>query len=80
MSNRVQHVTIVGGGTAGWLAAGILHAGLNRRGDGPDVHITVIESPNIPTIGVGEATTVSMGQTLKQLGVDERDFLKQCNG
>ena len=80
MSNRVQHVTIVGGGTAGWLAAGILHAGLNRRGDGPDVRITVIESPNIPTIGVGEATTVSMGQMLKQLNVDERDFLKQCNG
>ena len=80
MSNRVQHVTIVGGGTAGWLAAGILHAGLNRRGDGPDVRITVIESPNIPTVGVGEATTISMNLTLKQLGLDERDFIKQCNG
>lgn len=80
MSNRVQHVTIVGGGTAGWLAAGILHAGLNRRGDGPDVRITVIESPNIPTVGVGEATTISMNMTLNQLGLDERDFIKQCNG
>jgi tryptophan halogenase len=80
MSNRVQHVTIVGGGTAGWLAAGILQMGLNRRGDGEDVRITVIESPNIPTIGVGEATTVSMGATLKQMGLDERDFLKQCDG
>lgn len=80
MSNRVQHVTIVGGGTAGWLAAGILQCGLNRRGDGEDVRITVIESPNIPTIGVGEATTISMGLTLGQLRLDERDFLKQCNG
>ncbi len=80
MSNRVQHVTIVGGGTAGWLAAGILHAGLNRRGEEEDVRITVIESPNIPTVGVGEATTISMGQTLSLLGVDERDFLKQCDG
>ena len=80
MSNRVQHVTIVGGGTAGWLAAGILHAGLNRRGDDRDVRISVIESPNIPTVGVGEATTISMNLTLNQLGLDERDFLKQCNG
>ena len=80
MSNRVQHVTIVGGGTAGWLAASILQAGLNRRSDEEDVRITVIESPNIPTVGVGEATTISMGLTLKQLALDERDFLKQCNG
>ena len=80
MSKRVQNVTIVGGGTAGWLAAGLLHAGLNRRGDGPDVRITVIESPNIPTVGVGEATTISMNLTLNQLGLDERDFIKQCNG
>lgn len=80
MSNRVQHVTIVGGGTAGWLAASILHAGLNRRCEEEDVRITVIESPKIPTVGVGEATTISMRQTLEQLGLDERDFLKQCNG
>ena len=80
MSNRVQHVTIVGGGTAGWLAAAILNAGLNRRGEEEDVRITVIQSPNIPTVGVGEATTISMSLTLNQLGLDERDFLKQCNG
>jgi hypothetical protein len=80
MSKRVQHVTIVGGGTAGWLAAGILNAGLNRRCEEEDVRITVIESPNIPTVGVGEATTISMNLTLNQLNLDERDFLKQCNG
>lgn len=80
MSNRVQHITIVGGGTAGWLAAGILNFGLNQRCDEENVRITVIESPNIPTVGVGEATTVSMGAILKQLGLDERDFLKQCDG
>lgn len=80
MSNRVQHVTIVGGGTAGWLAAGILSAALNRRNDEEDVRITVIESPDIATVGVGEATTISMNVTLEQLGLDERDFLKQCNG
>ncbi|MCZ6483903.1 MAG: tryptophan 7-halogenase, partial [Alphaproteobacteria bacterium] len=36
MSNRVENITIVGGGSAGWLAASILSAALNRRNDGPD--------------------------------------------
>jgi tryptophan halogenase len=44
------------------------------------MRITVIESPNIPTVGVGEATTVSMHLTLAQLRLDERDFIKRCNG
>jgi tryptophan halogenase len=80
MAKRISHVTIVGGGTAGWLAAALLDAGLNRRNDGPNVRITVIESPNIPSIGVGEATTISMRLTCSQLGLHERDFLKRCNG
>jgi hypothetical protein len=80
MTKRISHITIVGGGTAGWLAAALLNAGLNRRNDGPDVRITVIESPNIPTIGVGEATTISMRLTCSQLDLDEKDFLKRCNG
>ena len=79
MSNRVSHVTIVGGGTAGWLAAALLHAGLNRRNDAPDVRLTVIESPNISSIGVGEATTISMSKTCAQLGLEEKDFIKRCN-
>ena len=80
MSNRISHITIVGGGTAGWLAASLLNTGLNRRNDGPDVRITVIESPNIPTVGVGEATTISMRHTFSQIGLHEKDFLKRCNG
>ena len=80
MSNRVENITIVGGGTAGWLAASILNAALNRRNDGPDVNITLIESPVIPTVGVGEATTISMAVTLEHLKVDEKDFIKRCNG
>lgn len=79
MSNRISHITIVGGGTAGWLAAALLNTGLNRRNDGPDVRITVIESPNIPSVGVGEATTISMRLTGAQMGLHEKDFIKRCN-
>ncbi len=79
MTNRISHITIVGGGTAGWLAAALLNTGLNRRNDGPDVRISVIESPNIPSVGVGEATTISMRLTGAQIGLHEKDFIKRCN-
>ncbi|MBT5459704.1 MAG: hypothetical protein HOK82_24160, partial [Rhodospirillaceae bacterium] len=48
MDKRINHYTIVGGGSAGWMTAGLLASTLNRRGDGPDVEITLIESPSIP--------------------------------
>ncbi len=77
--NRINHYTIVGGGSAGWMVASLLAATLNRRGDGPDVAISLIESPNIPIIGVGEATTLSTFETLGQIHIDEFDFLKFCD-
>ncbi|NQU71312.1 MAG: tryptophan 7-halogenase, partial [Rhodospirillales bacterium] len=79
-NNRIDHLTIVGGGAAGWLSAALLSCILNRRNPGPDVRITVIESPRIPRIGVGEATTPSFRNTLKLLNIHEKDFLKSCNG
>ena len=78
-SNRINRFTIVGGGSAGWMAAGLLAAILNRRGDGPDIQITLIESPNIPVVGVGEATTLSTFSAFNQMFIDEFDFLKQCD-
>ena len=79
MDNRINRFTIIGGGSAGWMAAGLLAATLNRRGDGPDVEITLIESPNIPIIGVGEATTLSTYESFAQMHLDEFDFLKHCD-
>lgn len=79
MENRITKFTIVGGGSAGWLAASMLAGMLNRRNDGPDTAIELIESPGIPIIGVGEATTFSTLVTLAQLNIDERDFLKKCD-
>ncbi|SHI96801.1 tryptophan halogenase family protein [Wenxinia saemankumensis] len=63
-----MRLVIVGGGTAGWLAALLLKEGRD---------VTVIESSRLGTIGVGEGTTALFRQTLKHLGLDERDFLRQ---
>ncbi len=80
MDNRINKFTIVGGGSAGWFAASILLGALNRRNDGPDTEITLIESPDVPVVGVGEATTLSTMVTFAQLRIDEKDFLKKCDG
>lgn len=77
--NRVENVTIVGGGTAGWLAACMLDTFLNERRDGPPVSITLIESPRVPTIGVGEATVPGMRRLLQRIGIDESMFMLRCN-
>ena len=51
----------------------------NRRNDGEDLRITLIESPTIPTVGVGEATTVSMQLVMDLLALDEKDFVRECD-
>ena len=78
MSNRIEHVTIVGGGTAGWMSALMLVSFLNRPTPNP-IKITLIESANIPTVGVGEATVPGMVGLMKSLGVDEFEFFRRCN-
>ncbi len=70
----VKRIVIVGGGSAGWLTAGLLaseHAG------GP-VEITLVESPDVATIGVGEGTWPTMRSTLRRIGIGESDFLAEC--
>lgn len=79
MNNRIESVTIVGGGTAGWLSAVMLATFMNGRHDGPPIRITLIESPNIPSVGVGEATVPGMARLLAQLDIDETAFFRRCN-
>jgi len=70
-----RSILIVGGGTAGWLTAAYLARFLdvaNRR----DVTITLVESPEIGIVGVGEGAFPTIRTTLQFLGVDERDFLR----
>jgi tryptophan halogenase len=72
-------IVIVGGGTAGWMTAGILAARFRPdRDDG--LSITLIESANIGTIGVGEGTWPSMRETLQAIGVSEANILMACDG
>ena len=80
MSNRIERMTIVGGGTAGWLTALILNAHLNRNPRERAVKIAVIESPRIPTIGVGESTIQNLKLALKSAGVNESEFQRKSNG
>ena len=77
MAQPVRKIVIVGGGTAGWLTAGTL-AAISRASDNEPLQITLVESPNVPIIGVGEGTWPTMRRTLKRMGVRETDFLREC--
>jgi tryptophan halogenase len=72
---RIRSIAIVGGGTAGWLAASMLARALPGTGMG----ITVIESAEIGTVGVGEATIPPIIDVLRFLRIDEQDFLQHTN-
>ncbi len=72
-SDQIQHITIVGGGTAGWMCA----AALSRLIPNAGVSITLIESDEIGTIGVGEATIPSIRQFNRLLEIDENEFMKR---
>lgn len=71
-----EHIVIVGGGTAGWLAA-LMLGDPAVHPDGQVPKITVIESSQIGTIGVGEGTTAVFRQMLKHFDLDEAAFLSQ---
>ena len=69
------HFVIVGGGTAGWIAAFILQD--SARKAGLDARFSVVESSKIPTVGVGEATTAAFRVFLKQFGIVEFEFFRK---
>jgi len=70
----IQNVVILGGGTAGWMTAAYLKKAF------PAVKITLMEAPNIPRIGVGEATIPSLQKVFFDfLGLKEDDWMRRCN-
>jgi tryptophan halogenase len=75
MSKPIRKILIVGGGTSGWMTAAYLQRALPA-----DVQITLVESDRVPTIGVGEATFSTIKLFFDFLGLEERDWMPECNG
>lgn len=79
MTHPVSRIVIVGGGSAGWLTAGLIaseYAGSGEQG----VSVTLVESPDVKTIGVGEGTWPTMRSTLRKIGLGETEFLRAVSG
>lgn len=70
-----KHIAIVGGGTAGWMTANLLHQRWRERG----IEITLIESAEIGTVGVGEGSTPYLRRFFATLGIAERDWMPACD-
>ena len=74
MSPSPVKVVIVGGGSAGWMTAAYLSKALDKN-----VQISLVESSNITTIGVGEATFSTIKLFFDFLGLEEREWMPKCN-
>lgn len=71
----LKSYVIVGGGTAGWISAAVLSHVLQNTG----VSITLVESPDVSTIGVGEATIPSFIDLLSFLNISKAEFIAKTN-
>ena len=74
MYHSVDSIIIVGGGSSGWMTASTLIRAF------PDKKITLIESPDIATVGVGESTVGGIRLWTSYLGIDDKQFLKHTDG
>lgn len=70
---KVEKICIVGGGTSGWLTAAALVKRL------PKIKVTIVESTDIPTIGVGESTLEQFRTFLDFIGISDEDWMAECD-
>ena len=73
--NKPVSIAIVGGGTAGWMAANLFA----QKWADKNVSISLIESPDIGIIGVGEGSTPTLKRFFDIIDVAERDWMPACN-
>lgn len=75
-TSTINHIIIIGGGSAGWLSAGLIAAQPHLT---HNAKVTLIESPDVATLGVGEGTWPTIRQTLKTIGISETQFVRECD-
>jgi tryptophan 6-halogenase len=68
--SKLKRILIVGGGSSGWMTAALLGKTLR------DTEVALVEASDIPIIGVGESTNMTMNFFLSELGVDEKEFMQ----
>jgi len=73
MKKPIERIIIVGGGSSGWMSAAMLSKQF------PNIEIALIESPNVPIIGVGESTLGTINSYLSLLGLKDEDWMAYCN-
>lgn len=73
MKNKIESVLIVGGGSSGWMTAAAFARQL------PNINVTLVESPNIPIIGVGESTLGFINEYMHFIGLEDKSWMKHCN-
>lgn len=75
MRKDTKSVVILGGGTAGWISANLLATHWGDRG----IDITLVESPDIGIIGVGEGSTPPLKTFMEVIGTQESDWMARCH-